>query len=242
MQIKRIIKSFLGVKTDSQSATKLPRVDLSAAVGNFNPEIKILEPVSATGNVTLHELFSLNFLVAACAPQVLFEIGTFDGRTTLNLAANSPPGARIFTLDLPASDLNKTKFALEDYDRSLVEKPQSGARFQGRPEAKKITQLLGDSARFDFSPYFNSVDFVFVDGSHAYDYALNDSRIALKLLRNQKGMIVWHDYGHDCWPGVARALEELSASAPEFKDIRHIQDTTIACLWLDARGFSAKRP
>lgn len=233
MRIKRIIKSFLGVKTDPPCAAKLSKVDLSSVVRDFNPDMKILEPASANGNVTLQELFSLNFLVAACAPKVLFEIGTFDGRTTLNLAANSPANARIFTLDLPASDLNKTKFAIEEYDRLYVQKPLSGARFQGRSEGGKITQLLGDSARFDFSPYFNSVDFVFVDGSHAYEYALNDSRIALQLLRNQKGMIVWHDYGHVCWPGVVRALDQLSTNDPAFKNTRHIKDTTIACLRLD---------
>lgn len=233
MHFKPLIKKLLGVNSDTQSATKLPKIDLSVAVREFKPDIKILEAATANGNVSIHELFSLNFIIAADAPKVLFEIGTFDGRTTLNFAANSPASARIFTLDLPASDLQKTKFALEEYDKGYVEKPLSGARFLGRLESGKITQLLGDSATFDFSPYFNSVDFVFVDGSHAYEYTLNDSRIALKLLRNKKGMIVWHDYGHVCWPGVLRALEELSVNDPDFKNLKHINNTTIACLRLD---------
>jgi predicted O-methyltransferase YrrM len=233
MQIKPLIKSLLGMNRPPEPATKLPRVDLSAVVREFKPDLKILEPASTNGNATIQELLSLNFIVAACSPKVVFEIGTFDGRTTLNLAANSPADARLFTLDLPAADLKNTKFAIEEYDRLYVEKPQSGARFQGRPEAGKITQLFGDSATFDFSPYFNSVDFVFVDGSHAYEYARNDSHVALKLLRNKKGMIVWHDYGHVCWPGVVRALDEFAANDPAFKNIRHITDTTLACLRLD---------
>ena len=38
------------------------------------------------------------------------------------------------------------------------------------------------------------MDFIFVDGSHSYDYVLNDSRKALSLLRGGKGIILWHDY------------------------------------------------
>jgi predicted O-methyltransferase YrrM len=233
MPLKKIIAAIWGVNVTRQIITHLPQAELAELFPKYQPDIKMLEAAAANGNVSLHELFTLNFAVAATAPKVVFEIGTFDGRTTLNLAANSPADARVFTLDLPATQLNTTKFTLAEFDRSYVEKPASGARFQNKPEAAKITQLLGDSATFDFSPYHNSVDFLFVDGSHAYDYVLNDSYIALKLLRNGKGVIFWHDYGRTCWRGVIQALEKLQRENPAFKNIKHIKDTTIACLVLN---------
>lgn len=228
--IKHAIKSILGMdRAAVEVALKLPEADLASIFPDFRPEIKILEPAGANGNVTIHELLAINFAVAACAPKVVFEIGTFDGRTTLNIAANSP-GAKIFTLDLPAAKIASTKFALEEYDKGYVDKSESGARFQKRAEAANIVQLYGDSAAFDFTPYFNSIDFIFVDGSHAYEYVLNDSRVALKLLRNGKGTIFWHDYGHVCWPGVKRALEQLQSSESEFRTLQHVNQTTFACM------------
>ena len=240
MPLKKLIKSVLGIKSGAgPSATKLPKVDVASLFPARNAAIQMLETATTNGNATIQEVFTLNFAVAARRPRTVFEIGTFDGRTTVNLAANTPPDTKIFTLDLPAAGLNQTKFALEDYDRMYVDKPASGTRFKGTEAGVKITQLLGDSATFDFSPYFDSIDFVFVDGSHAYEYAFSDSLNALKLLRKQTGVILWHDYGHVCWPGVARALEELQATHPRFKNLVHIQDTTIACLLVESNGSKA---
>ena len=65
---------------------------------------------------------------------------------------------------------------------------------------------MGDSATFDFSPYYGTCSLVFVDGSHAYDYALSDTDRALKLV-GRNGVVIWHDYG--IWEGVSQALEEI---------------------------------
>jgi predicted O-methyltransferase YrrM len=165
-------------------------------------------------------------LVRDRRPRTLFEIGTFDGRTTLNLAANAPDEAIVYTLDLPATE--QPVLALASGERTFVDKPTSGARVHRSELAPKVKQLLGDSATFDFSPYVSAVDFVFVDGSHAYENALNDSRIAHRLLRNGKGTIVWHDY--DVWPGVSNALHQLRATSPVFHQIRWIEGTSLAVL------------
>src|SRR5437879_12273380 len=52
------------------------------------------------GNVSAHELEIIAKLVKLTDPCVLFEIGTFDGRTTLNLAAHSREGTPVHTMDL----------------------------------------------------------------------------------------------------------------------------------------------
>lgn len=47
---------------------------------------------------------------------------------------------------------------------------------------------------------------IFVDGSHAYDYVMSDTREAIQMV-TKGGVIIWHDYG--IWEGVTRALEEI---------------------------------
>jgi predicted O-methyltransferase YrrM len=184
------------------------------------------EARKADGNVNLMELAVLNALCRSTAPRSVFEIGTFDGRTTLNLALNSD--ADVFTLDLPAN--HPTRFEVVGADNRYVNKPASGARFTSEPNCRlpcvrRITQLYGDSAAFDFSPWHGRVDFVFVDGAHSYDFVVSDSRVALQLLRPEGGVIVWHDYG--VWPDVARALDEFQAQHPELKLV-HIRGTSLA--------------
>src|SRR6266849_3660733 len=184
------------------------------------------------GNVSAHELEIIAKLVKLTDPGVLFEIGTFDGRTTLNLAAHSRDDARIHTLDLPRASMDAAGLPLAVHDRKYVDKAESGVRFHGTDVEPKIVQLYGDSATFDYKPYLGKVDFVFVDGSHAYHYVLNDSWAALRMVRG-RGLILWHDYvssGHRCWPGLVRALEELHAKEPAFRNLKHIAGTALAVL------------
>jgi len=157
-------------------------------------------------NVSVVELKLILHLYLAGKTRAAFEFGTSDGRTTLNLAANSAVGARVHTLDLVRERL--------------------GERFRGTALERKITQLIGETSEFDFSPYFNSMDFVFIDAGHDYRHVRNDSLIALQLLRDGKGTIVWHDYSPS-WSGVVEALHELFLIESKLSGMRHIQGTAL---------------
>jgi predicted O-methyltransferase YrrM len=154
------------------------------------------------------------------APKTIFEIGTFNGRTTINLAHFSPEDATVYTLDLPKADIDKAKFGIEEGDRAYVDKNTIGDRYQ--KNAKKITQLYGDSATFDFSPYYGKIDFVFVDGSHSAPYAQSDTEEAFKMVK-EGGVILWHDYG--VWRGVTQVLNRYYKKDTRFKTIKHIENT-----------------
>jgi hypothetical protein len=158
----------------------------------------------------------------------IIEMGTFDGRTTLNFAVNAPPQFSIFTLDLPPQ--TPPKFALAAGERAYVDKPRSGRHFaEPRPEfaaaASRITQAYGDSATFDWSAHLGRAALVFVDGSHAYDYVVADSATARALVA-PGGLVLWHDYG--VWEGVTRALEQLDAEAR--LGLKHIRGTSLV-IW-----------
>jgi predicted O-methyltransferase YrrM len=212
----------------------LPEVQWTALIPSDLPVAVRKRDHAIDGNVSPQELEIISKLVKLLDPRTIFEIGTFDGRTTLNLAAHSRADARVYTLDLPRSGMDQAGLPLAFHDRKYVDKAESGVRFHGTELERKIVQLYGDSATFDYRPYHGKVDFLFVDGSHSYHYVLNDSWSALRMVRG-RGLIVWHDYvpsGHQCWPGLVRALEELHASAPAFRGLQHIAGTALAVLFL----------
>lgn len=219
-EVKRIA-SALGIREGM--TPMLPAVGPDEITSDGTPVALFgLEP--RDGNVSLLEIIVLARLVRERAPRTIFEIGTFDGRTTLNLAANAPDDAMVFTLDLPANE--PTAYALAPADYHFVNKPASGARLAGTAYATRVTQLYGDSATFDFSPYHS--EFVFVDGSHAYEYVKSDSMRALELVGDGPGVIVWHDYAG--WDGVTRALQELAATDPRFASLQWVRGTSLVVL------------
>jgi len=71
-----------------------------------------------------------------------------------------------------------------------------------------------------------------VDGSHAYDYVVNDTQLALRLLSKRGGTILWHDYDTSCWPGVTKALHEFYLRDGTFKSLQRVHGTTFALLRL----------
>jgi hypothetical protein len=188
--------------------TRLPEVSWKNCTKQRS--IRIWEHVKANGNVRISELGILSALAADCRDgSDLFEIGTFDGRTTLNLALNAPAGCLIHTLDLPPDV--EAKFSLAAGERHMIDKPRAGSRYEAYRETfpaavGRVHQLLGDSATFDYSPYEDRCSLVFVDGSHSYDYVMSDTRAAMNMAE-RGGAVVWHDYG--IWEDVTKALNEV---------------------------------
>jgi hypothetical protein len=228
---RRRSRVLRGKKIWHEQPTCLPQVAWSSVFQR--QKIVLTETHKSSGNVTLGELAILAQAAAGCAPgREIVEIGTFDGRTTINLALNAPASSPIFTLDLPPDQ--PTLFPLEAGERRYVEKPLPGVRFrQCSPSlsnsARRITQLFADSATFDWSSHHGKAGLVFVDGSHAYDYARADSMTAMRLAAAD-GAVLWHDYG--VWEGVTRALEELERSMN--LGLRHVRGTSLV-LWRPAR-------
>jgi predicted O-methyltransferase YrrM len=152
-----------------------------------------LEILSGEGILTPHdELVYLALLARHLEAKRIFEIGTFRGRTALNFALNTPDDAVIHTMDLPPGGDRDAKLAA---DRSIVARSLTGIDYAGKDVAGKIRQIYGDSATFDFSPYYGTMDLVFVDGAHHYDAVVSDTEQALKMTR-PGGFIVWHDFGN----------------------------------------------
>ena len=190
----RMISKHLGRTLPIKPSIK--EIDLNEYLLGAPTVVTLVESNYAPGNVTLEELYVICAIAGHAKPKTLVEIGTFDGRTTLNLANNCPE-ATVYTLDLPREERG-------DYfqDSVLRFSQQSYAS-----SAKRIITLYGDSKTFDFSFLAKQVDFVFVDGAHTRDYAENDSTLAFDVLGKPGTTVVWHDY--KTWDGVTLALNNL---------------------------------
>ncbi len=182
------------------------------------------------GNISEYETECICRIVKSHNPSAVFEIGTFNGRTSLNMAANMSPDSLLYTLDLPQTEVTKTKLRIKSGEKKFIEKPASGMQFSGTPYEKMIIRLYADSAKNDYSPYLNKIDLVFIDGSHSYEYVINDTKVALKLLGNGKGIVIWHDYG---WNEVMRALNEFYTKDPRFSKLKNIAGTSFAYINFD---------
>lgn len=183
----------------------------SASIFQLFPELAekppriVLEHIPGQGiHDAVDELAYLALTTKAMAPSMVFEIGTFRGRTALNFALNSPSAARVLTLDLPLEDADTGH--LGSADLALTRRRQVGREYQGKDVSNKIEQLFGDSRVFDFTPYEGLADIVFIDGGHTYEVARSDTMNALRLCR-PGGVILWHDFGnYGVYADVIRAV------------------------------------
>jgi predicted O-methyltransferase YrrM len=197
-----------------------------AEIADPRASIEIRAMDAEDGNVTDRELVTICQIVKRVAPDNVFEIGTFNGRTTLNLAINAP-AATVYTLDLPRAGVASSEKPLHRHELVYAEKEVSGIKFLGTEMEKNIVQLFGDSGSFDFMPYAHKIDLIFIDGSHTFEYVVNDSLNALQMLK-PGGVILWHDYGR--WDGVTAALNQLQRKHPSFAGLTRIEGTTLAAL------------
>jgi predicted O-methyltransferase YrrM len=164
-------------------------------------------------NVTLYELTVICTIARSLNARCIIEFGTFDGRTTLHLAANAPQ-ARIITFDI-------TEGCFYFGENSPFFAPTKvGQCFADHPLSERITQVVADTTKYDFSNMRASADLVFVDGDHSFDAVLADSRSAFDLIR-PGGVVVWHDYRMIA--DVGRALEQCAGS----RELFQIVNTTL---------------
>ena len=109
----------------------------------------------------------------------------------------------------------------------LVSGGPRGKRSLSDPAITNVTQHYGDSATWDFSPV-QGLDFVFIDGSHTYQYVRSDT-IRCAEAAAGRATFVWHDFDY-CHYDVVRYLTELaSAGLP----VRHIEMTNLVFLHYD---------
>jgi hypothetical protein len=203
----------------SWSSGKLPHVmlrDLFPGIeGCRSIVVKKPEARVVGFSLDLPELVHVLSVAKFSGARSILEIGTFDGFTALNLAANLGGEGKVHTVDLPKS--TERVSSGNPYAPYRV-----GSQFEGEPEAAKIEQLWADSTKADWQSFGGLFDLILIDGSHVYPDVKTDSANALRHLR-PAGTVFWHDYGH--YLGVSKAIDELARD----HSIAVIKGTRLAC-------------
>ncbi len=200
VQIKQSVDLIINLEKEYQRKIKaIDFVDLQNLLGGEDPNL-FLKFGNKYGNVNFIEALSIAYIAKVTHPKKVFEIGTFDGFSTYHLSMNSDPDTKIYTLNLPLEVDNTKqhhkKISLLDYhddNHTHSGLKKIGVLYENSPAANRVSQLLGDSLVFDFSPFRGSMDLVFIDGGHSLECVSSDTKNAFNMLSN-KGLIIWHDF------------------------------------------------
>jgi predicted O-methyltransferase YrrM len=188
------------------SSGKLPRVGLREIFPGIEEcsIVSVRKPESRTigWSLDLQELIHILSVAKYTNAKRILEIGTFDGFTALNLAANLADGGEVCTLDLPHDGQSRLEPISNVCDSGIV-----GSKFRGEKEVKQIRQLWADSTTADWKEFGSPFDLILIDGCHDYPYVKSDSANAIKHVR-PGGIVIWHDYGQ--FADVSRAVDEVA--------------------------------
>lgn len=148
-------------------------------------------------------------LLKLVKPRNVFEFGTYLGESALILAANTD--ASIYSIDLDENRLQGALTKFDEFELANVKRRFSdGLVFQGTQYEHRIKTLIGDSTIYDFSPFYQQIDFVLIDGGHHIDVVESDTHQAFKMLSaDHPACIVWHDYGNPNYE-ITGYLDDLS--------------------------------
>ncbi len=171
-----------------------------------------LTPRRRYWQMDFNELAIVGAIARSISPKVIFEFGRFDGLTTLCFA-KSAPKAHVYTLDLPdakVATVGSSNGACYNKEAPKVARK----RWEKAKVSGRISEIMIDSANFKPKVYaagslMNTVDLVFIDANHSYDYVRRDTESALQMI-SAKGVVLWHDYYKRSFPGVTAYLAEFS--------------------------------
>lgn len=189
---------------------KLKRVDVREIFpGIEKVDYTIVNGLNRTHNMSI-TLLELNTIVAIekfIKARNVLEIGTYDGGTTINLAANLEEAGMVYSLDLP-KDFKGFSLNISSFNDNKIDNTTVGLQYKNTKYENNVKQIYADSGTYDYEKLKTKFDLFFIDGCHDYEYVKKDTEQALKYTK-KGGIIIWHDYS--MIEDVANYLDELSA-------------------------------
>ena len=205
--------------------SNIERIEIEEITNWKNKNIILQDLSLVAGNASRLEILIIASLAASLnQDENILEIGTFDGKTTIN-CANNLLKSNVYTIDLPENDsgeiLDRSEEYL-DYDKFLINnKVRTNKKFE---KYSNIKQIYADSTKYDFSQIIFSL--AFIDGGHDFNTVKSDTENCIKYIK-KPGIILWHDY--DVTNPVGLYLRNISK---EFK-IYWINDTRMCISYIE---------
>jgi predicted O-methyltransferase YrrM len=193
----------------------LPKIELSGLTDKTEHNISTFTFLEGGSLPTDYLL--LKILAEKFSECTYFEIGTWRGESAVNVAevANE-----VLTLNL-----SEEQMRMRNWGKKYIDLHGFFSK-----KNKSIKHLFGDSAEFDFSQWNKKCDLIFVDGDHRYDAVKRDTKNVFELRKNEKSIIVWHDYGMSTettrWEVLLGILDGLPTS--EHKNLYAVSNTLCA--------------
>ena len=161
-------------------------------------------------------------LLAHAQPRRVLEVGTAFGHMTANLTEWTPDDAHVFSLGIVQGMVAR---GAAEQDIEAPSRAEFGRLADHFGKAHKAYFIIADSMTYDFGR-LTPLDFVFIDGGHDLEHALNDTRRAYEAIR-PGGWLVWHDFNSPVpWVKVREAIERLGLPDP----VIHVGGTEVAFL------------
>ena len=217
-----------------------PKVVFGAVERRFpatNVAFKVNIPSPEIGGLTLLESSVLVSLLKLSGARSLFEFGTFRGATSILLAENSHPEARLVTVDIPHDQVEtpataaKPDAVLSDGDANdqylreeFVRLGAACIRRADESVRNKIDCVLTDSRLIDPAGcgWSEAFDYIFIDGGHDIETVRSDTANADQMIRPD-GVIIWHDFESGIHDGVTRFLR----GEGQQRDLYHVEHTML---------------
>jgi len=159
------------------------------------------------GGTDPREILTLAATTRLLRPKRVFEIGTFNGRTTAIFILNSPAETEIFTLDLPPKGNHLHGYLSSDIDLVKDRNPEDFLTRAGL--SGRYQQIYCDSMQFDPEPFRDTIELGFIDGAHAEEFVRNDT-MKMAVMMSRRGYVFWHDYGgRGSFQPLSKYLESL---------------------------------
>jgi len=193
----------------------LPTIDFLDLFHNFLEEIT---PLSFLPHGSLETDYALLKCLARTFEKCRYlEIGAGWGESVANVSSVAD--------DCVSLSLSDEEMRKEGYSDQFIKT----SRFFSK-NLPNVTVIGHNSQTFDFST-IGKFDLIFVDGDHSYEAIKKDSENVFKLLKNEKSIIVWHDYlqidgGLIRWPTLAAILD--GCPAVKRRNLYHISNTMSA--------------
>jgi len=194
----------------------LPTIDLLDLFPNFSE--RVVPYAYLEGGSTAIDLALLKALARRYENCRYFEIGAWRGESVANVASVAEE-----CVSLSLSDDELRTLGWNDLHLATARFFSDGL--------KNVVHIGHDSKSFDYRPYAGSCDLVFIDGDHSYDGVRSDTVNAFRLLRDERSVIVWHDYMRTAetdilWGVLAGLLDGAPQGAS--RHIYHVSNTLCA--------------
>ncbi len=209
-------QSYYAKQIKSQyNIDKLPTIDLLDLFPDLDETIESYSFLNGTSLIT--DLILLKSLAKKFDNCAYLEIGSWRGESLVNVASVSND---ITSLTLSEKEMRSFNLG-EDFIKVH-------GVFSNHLE--NLIKIEHDSHKFDFKSLNKKFDLVFVDGDHSYEGVLNDTKKVFQILKNDKSIIVWHDYGFNTEDVRHNTLKGILDGIPleKHKNLYHVSNTMCA--------------